>query len=358
VNRLVVVALAALALAALVDGVKGGDGASFGPPERASGSRRGAGVDPARLRGPDVPVPGALPGTLVAATGEDCRLRTVTFSSASVGDEGAPTACRLWVSPAGNVAAVATARSNDLVPREIGLVRLAGGEGPEPLGIARGAPTWAPDGSRLAWCDSEQSSVVRELAGGRERRVEGCSPRFAPDGALYTLVEGGLLRDGVAVLDAGNLGQAFAEQVDSGTIEIVGYDVGPQGLLAVSAVRRTEKTREAVLALLHGNRLEASVRLPETSLRTGAGGLLRFSPDGTKLAAAPPGGAGSLSVVDLRLGTLVLAGVLQQGFAWSPDGAWLALAIREQVQIVDAISAKRIYTLPLDASALDWAGGS
>jgi hypothetical protein len=102
-----------------------------------------------------------------------------------------------------------------------------------------------------------------------------------------------------------------------------------------------------------------SVPVPETAVRVlGFGGLPRFSPDGTKLALGPLDGAGSLSVVDLRLGTLVIEGVLQRAFAWSPDGAWLALAVGAEVALYDAISADRVYTLPLDASALDWTGGS
>ena len=43
-----------------------------------------------------------------------------------------------------------------------------------------------------------------------------------------------------------------------------------------------------------------------------------------------------------------------RGFAWSPDGRWLAVATRQGIVIAGAVRAETTYVLPIAADALAW----
>jgi hypothetical protein len=44
----------------------------------------------------------------------------------------------------------------------------------------------------------------------------------------------------------------------------------------------------------------------------------------------------------------------QRGFAWSPDGQWLAVALEDEIVIYSTNSSQEVYRLPLAAAALGW----
>lgn len=354
-NALIVGALAAIAVAALVDTLHGGGGGAAAP-------SRGQGEPKLRrLTGPDAPPPGALPGSLVVVEAGDCRLRVLSFEDASLGEPGAETLCRVWASPASELAVVETSQGERVGTRELALVELGdlSGEG-RALGPARGEVAWAPDGARVAWCGPRGSSTVLELASGSEREVAGCDPRFAPDGALLTRPggEAELWRDGEPLLTAGELARGF-EPGGSGAVELLDYDVSPDGTLAVSAARPMPSGTAVVLELWRDGELAASFGLPTARGpgNTRFGGFLRFGPVGNELAAGYTPGAGAVTLVDLGLERLAIPEIAQSGLAWSPDGAWLALAVGGEIRVYGAVRDEPSYILPIAAQSIAWSPG-
>lgn len=354
-NALIVGALVAIAVAALVDTLHGGGA------EEASTRSRGSGeTQPLRMRGPDVPAPGALHGTLVIVEAGDCRLRVVSFEDASLGKPGAATLCRVWASPTSALAVVAT-RSKQVGVRELALIDLEdpSDEGRE-LGPAHGEVAWSSDGARVAWCSLGSSSTVLELESGAEREVAGCDPSFAPDGSLLTRpdAEAELWRNGKPLLTAADLGRGF-EPRTTGPVELVDYDVSSDGAIAVTAARRMSTGTAVVLELWRDGSLAGSFELPAVRGpgNTRFGGFLRFSPAGHELAVGYTPGAGALTLVDLDLERLLIPEVDQSGLAWSPDGAWLALAVGNEIRVYGAVKDEPSYVLPVAAQALAWSPG-
>lgn len=351
-NVLIVGALAAIAVAALVDTLHGGGGGEASTRSRGPGE-----TQPLRMRGPDVPAPGALPGALVIVEAGDCRLRLISFEDASLGKPGAETLCRVWVSPTRALAVVAT-QGDHVGMRELVLVDLDDptDEGRE-LGPARGEVAWSPDGARVAWCSPGGVSSVLELASGAEREVAGCDPSFAPGGALLTRPGGEavLWRDGEPLLTADDLGRGF-EPGTAGPVELVDYDVSSDGALAVTVARPMPTGTAVVLEVWRDGSLAVSFGLPAVRGpgNTRFGGFLRFGPAGNELAVGYTPGAGALTLVDLDLERLVIPEIDQSGLAWSPDGAWLALAAGNEIRVYGAAKDEPTYVLPIAAQALAW----
>ena len=50
----------------------------------------------------------------------------------------------------------------------------------------------------------------------------------------------------------------------------------------------------------------------------------------------------------------LLRPLVQQGFAWSPDGAWFALAAADGVRIAGAERSQPAYVLPVAATTIAW----
>jgi hypothetical protein len=356
-NLLIVGLVVAVGVAAVVDSMHGGD-ESVAASESVTDEQEQAEDG---LTGPDVPAPGALPGALVLVEPSGCRIRQVVFSDGSIGDAGPETTCRVWVSPRGDLAVVPTKRGDLAGTREIALVRL--GEEPEvvaQLGPAAGDVDWSSDGTRVAWCGPDDATVVVDIEGGGERRVPGCNPRFAPDGSILTRARGvlvfELLRDGEVVLGASDLAEGFDER---GPLNIVGFDIAPDGLLAVTVALLAPGRTVSMLELWRDGNLETSIPLPEAVGPGDApfGGYLSFSPNGNELAIGYSSGPGEVTLVDLDLQRVVVPPIDQRALAWSRDGAWLAVAVGDQVQIFGALRDVPAYTLPLAAVALGWGGG-
>lgn len=341
----VAAAIGALGVAAAVDGLTGGAEPALeaGPPRHD------------RLRGPDVPPPGALAGRLVIAGRDGCKLQLLDLATLTLGKPGPAVGCRLWVSPRGDLAATAGPPGKG----ELRLVRL--GDRPtfaRRLGQASSPPSWAPDGGRLAWCAGNETLVLDVDGGGTEVR-RGCYPTFAPDGTLVTRArtETGLLvlRDDEVIVEP---------EVGDGR-QVVGHGVLPDGRLALAVHRRTGAGFDFAieLELWGGSRLDDAVPINSYGVVAQAFGLhVEPAPGGAEAAVTSPGSLVAprpddlVSLVDFRLGGPV-AGLTERpyaGVAWSPDGAWLALSTGREILVFGLGRGEPAYVLPVAARALAW----
>jgi hypothetical protein len=364
----VVGAVLVIGAVAAVDALRGGSS----PAAAQGGAVAAAQANNDRLRGPNVPTPGALPGMLVVAESADCRLRTLPLSTVVVSDAGPRTGCEVWASPAGGWAVATASRgAGPRAPRELSLVRL--GEEIEridhDLEPALGPVAWSPDGARAAWCVAQGETVVLDVGQLNEHRVPGCAPAFGGDGAVFTVpadpLDARILRNGETFLGtdalAGGVEQALDSGVDTGPatpVQVAALAVGPDDRVAVSVLVFEDLGSVMVLEVWDRGALQASFRLP-TLYGLGSsrlGQFLRFSPNGNELAVGYRPFRERVSIVDLRLADVTLQAVDQQGIAWSPDGSWLAIAARSRVDVFGETRGEPVYSLPLETAAIAWAG--
>lgn len=345
-GRLALLGVVAIAVAVGIDAVRGsGDEAA-----------RPVAAPRPELVGPSVPQPGVLDGTLTVAAGETCRLETVGLADASLGREGPRTACDLWAAPRGTLAAVT--RGHNGLWNELWLARL--GDSPrllQELGFVQGDPSWSPGGKQLAWCGPEGTTTVLTVATGQERIVRGCRPALTAEGVLTrpsSPIASKVLLDGRAILDQLDLTRPF--RVPDATIDVLGFDRSLDGLLAVAVVTFDDTMPRAVLELWRGRTLEGSLALPLLVVpgRGVLGELVRFSPTGGEVVVGFAGAAIQLLVVDALRRRIALEPTPSSGFAWSPDGAWLARSTGTEIVISGAERSEAVYVLPLEAWGLAW----
>jgi hypothetical protein len=383
---------------------------------RGSSERTEAASVEERLRGAGVPAEQALAGSLSFVDRSGCLLGSVDLTELSVERQALPGGCSVtqrapeglsrdgsageagvWLSPAGRwaVAGRADGRASRLFEVSPELVAVRS------LGDVRGAVAWSDSSDRVAWCRRDGTTAVLEPGTGRTAAVPGCGPGFAPDGMLLTVVgeaDGrGVYAEGELLLGEDALRSALARP-QSGPVRPLAADLREDGLLAVvvSAAPRdiydlleeqgidpteaggVEAARELLglsgpsgamalsgsgtvprteLQLWRDGRLEAArslrgVGYPFANRRFGE--LLEFSPDGGELALGFEGTGVPLALLDVATLDVTLRPTLQSGFAWSPDGAYFALATGAQVTIAGALRSDPAYVLPLAASGLAW----
>lgn len=355
---MIAVGLAAVAVAALVDGLRGGRAASTPPASNA--------IEGLDLTGADAPRAGQLPGQLVFAD-NDCRLGTLSLARLELGRPGIDTGCDVWAAPTGEraVTAMPGPEAAGTGLRPLGLVDLAApSEIERELGEAVGPVAWAPDGGSVAYCagaEGQVSIATLDLGSGDTASVAGCYPRFAPDGTLLRRPAADLLAevwDGSGVvLTSDDLLEGFPRGPRS-TLHVLDYDRNVTGTLVVTVRRSGPDRGDAIVELWEDGRLTAAADLPTTISPDGSrfGELVRFSPDGSQVAVgSQPGRAGGPVIfVDLRLRRPTLRFDRQTGYAWSPDGAWLAVAQNDEILFYARESDEVVYRLPLQVTGLNW----
>ncbi len=394
-SLLVIGIVLAVGIAAVVNGVFGGEEDTAGARAPAAALAEGT-----LLEGPDMPPPGALPGRLLFAS-DGCKFHRLELPTGALVPTALSTGCSFWPSPDGARAVVVLDDAAAEQGYDAWLAQL--GVGPRlvrRLGTARGDVAWSATGDRLAWCSEDGTTVVAGSDGQELARVPGCRPRFTADGRLLTTVNEPdrreLLVDGAVLLDEEALRQPLPPA--AGTIQTLGYDQRDDGLLAVVVAAGpqtladlvSEATRQpgpfgqdsgdqpsaesglgqagvdlvpipsmprVVLELWREGRLEQAVSLrglayPFGNLRFGE--IVRFSPGGRELAVGAYGLGVPLMLLDSATLDPVLRPVIQDGFAWSPDGAWFAVSGSGEIRIAGAVRSTPSYVLPIGAATLAW----
>lgn len=278
----------------------------------------------ARLRGADVPVEGALPGRLRYRTEQGCTLETLDFDDLSL-------------------------QATDNRPGCGGPLPVDSGSR-EPRIVVVDRP-----GRREVVVDGRSILTELDLTMGFDPVPSGPVHPLGADTSrdgLLAVVASAAPRDVVDVLselgidlrDTGDLAEAR---------EALGLN-GPFGAMALSGGGSLGMVR---LQLWRRGELERSLPLPSldyVGARFLFGEVVRFSPDGTELAVGRRVAGGDLMLVDVRTGRPLLPPTPQEGFAWSPDGAWFALASGGEVSVFGTLRSDPVYRLPLDATGLAW----
>ena len=287
-SALVIGAVALVAVAAAVDGIRGGERE---PEPRSPGADA---VDVAST-------PESVSGTLVYLD-RHCRLHRIAFPSGADADAPRQVSCGLTLDPTGR--------------------------------LAQDDETWQPGGALSARC-IDGHVLVRASGGEPILRRRGCSPAWKPDGSLTYVVDGSLrlssrLRDRRLLLSARDVsravGPARATIGPTRLREVAWLDdrrfaallttnkpPGPEGLdlLVVFDARRPVRGATFLAPRLSG--LVASPRGGHLVVRTGRGpreALTFFDRSG-----APS----NLSFVNAH------------AIAWSPDERWAVAATRRSI---------------------------
>jgi hypothetical protein len=275
---------------------------------------------------PDWPQ-GELDGVLTFVDSEDCRVRTIGLSS---GRERPPsrfvTDCRgFWAPKVGSRIAF-----GDVLLE--GFFRIADlghprrDFGPYPIGAST-APIWSADGGRIAWCDSPDTGIEREILG-QGTILDFCPVAYAPNGELAYAEDSNLVLDGRILLTTEGFSIEWAQ-------------LGSNRTALVLTGGRVERYA--------GSRRTASVSLTERW----TGGAPVGSPD-TCYVAFP-------TDIGFRVEPLCIDGPFLEApvhaVSWSPDGRWLAMAAEGGLAFVRVgRSFSGFTTWPAKAVQLQWRG--
>lgn len=276
-----------------------------------------------RVRGPDVPAPGTLSGTLAVALLPECRLAEIDLATLALDrDEPAFDCESLLASDAG---LVAVDRAGERGVYDDGQVVL-------------------DEADLRSGLEQPPSGHVHPL--GADRRADGLTAVAVAAGPrdIYDVLEDA----GLDVDDPDDLEEAR---------ELLGLN-GPYGALALSAGGSLPRTE---LQLWRDGKLERSRPLrpaayPFANRRFGE--LLRFSPDGVELAVGHGEPGSPVLLLDVETLRTTMRPTVHHGFAWSPDGAYFALSTGTEIRVSGALRSQPAYVLPIPALLLGWAGPS
>lgn len=289
-----------------------------------------------------------------------CRPRVLDLALLEVGPPGPQTGCRAWFEPSGRYGAVSLPDRDGmwLLDVEAGSIGRQVSASAEPV-------AFADDGGALAQCGADGRTLVVELPGGAGRLVDGCRPAFAPDGAVLTRpavrLPTSLLRDGRELLGYAELARGLPAY-PAGAMAVIGYDGGADGLLAVLVAMFPGRDQDEAYAPDVRPRLTLELWrdglvervLPVGGVTSGFGSRVELSPSGSH-ALVTSSGHGLLVVLDLRRPGAPDLRQRQFGVSWSPDGAWLAVATDDRIEIRTGATLELAYELPLAVRALAWA---
>lgn len=332
--------------------------------DAAVDERRGgdptAGSD--RLRGPDVPPEGALPGRLWVVVPAntpsvgDCQLRAVDLGAIELEPPGLLEHCTLVDVSADGRYAVAFDDQQALALLDLRdrpqLARELTPSFRERTQRTTRVAAIADDSARVAWCVADNETAVLTIEDGTEERAIGCDPRFGSAGELFTRtlppLEDEVRVDGQRVLASAEFRQGLDLDPDNRS-SLLAYDVGADGMIATK-VRRVFGSPQPTIQLWRDALPREFHRVSGLSPPLQSSGV-ELSPDTTRVALGWPG----LLAGVLDFGFQRISRTLERGaYAWSPDGLWLAIGDGHGVGIYARGSDAPTYVLPVKTLMLAW----
>jgi hypothetical protein len=305
VTAILVAAIAAIAIAALVDSLRGDDRASTSsPPPPTTTEQRSPPTVAGRLAARQIT------GVLYAAVreGQICRVEAIALPSLDLSALIGDAACRIHVSPSGRVAAGGGCPGK----------RVATQTGAGFRSLAGCAPAWRPDG-RLTFVRNGDVVELREPCASIQPCLAVVVPRSRFPGRIIELAWLGPTRLAALVQGSGGPLDRSIAIVDGGRLVSAPPPCCPM-----------DRYLEAV-----GDRLFVRSRGPDSP-------FLLFDARGR------------------FLGRDALPGYLSDGrsFAASPDGSWVASTLRDTIEIYHAGTSHPLDPVELDFTAVDLGWGT
>jgi hypothetical protein len=281
--------------------------------------------------------------------GNGCRLERVTMRTLDA-TSAAARECRAWPSPDGQVV---LAQSRSVSSPVIALSGPSMKElQPTTVHGRVGRVIWSADSQYAAVCTSDRRHGIRlELLAApyRTGATVGyhCTTAFSPTGGTLT-------SDGHAIYQNGDklrLGEAL--EVAAGR---------PRHGYSVTALTATSSGLAVAVAPVDPNDTNAQFATLVVNIDTGSSSIFRMNLPSFDLSVAPDGsafwfeqGKGHEVLQSLRVGG-VPAGAppIAASYAWSPGGRYLAVALHDQVTVIDRRTGAAGSVAAADPRSLSW----